>query len=74
MEIGKVKCWEFMECGPDIYSSCPAFLLGAGRKCWFVAGTFCGKKVRGINAMKLTSCKECKFYQYMKSWDKLCSV
>ena len=70
----KVNCWEFMECSAETYSSCPAYFLKAGRMCWFVAGTFCGKKIRGINALRLTSCRECTFYQYMKSWDKMSSA
>jgi hypothetical protein len=71
MGTAKVRCWEFMECPPEIYKFCPAHILRAGRKCWFVAGTFCGSKVRGINALKLTSCEDCKFYQHIHLWDKL---
>ena len=34
-----------------------------GRFCWSLTGTFCGEKVQGTNAMKLTSCMKCDFFR-----------
>lgn len=33
----------------------------AGRFCWAVAGTLCGRKIQGIYAMKLMNCLNCEF-------------
>lgn len=33
----------------------------AGRFCWAVAGTFCGGKLQGTYAEKLTNCLNCEF-------------
>jgi len=38
----------------------------AGRVCWVVAGTFCGGKVQGTFAHKLTSCMQCEFYKQVE--------
>ena len=37
--------------------------LNGGRACWAVTGTFCGGKVQGTFAAKLSNCKECAFFQ-----------
>lgn len=63
----KVKCWEFTRCGVEKAEGaaqmiCPAY-PNYGRICWAIAGTFCGKKVRGAIAQKLGDCKKCEFYQ-----------
>ena len=34
----------------------------AGRTCWAVTGTFCGGKVQGTFAAKLSNCMHCDFY------------
>jgi hypothetical protein len=36
-----------------------------GRACWMVAGTFCGGRVQGTFAAKLTNCMSCDFYQQL---------
>lgn len=36
---------------------------GAGRACWYVAGTLCGGKVQGVFAAKIVNCKNCEFYR-----------
>lgn len=38
----------------------------AGRACWIVAGTLCGRKVQGTYAAQLSSCIACDFYQLVK--------
>ncbi len=38
-----------------------------GRYCWKVAGTFCGGKVQGTWAMKMTSCSQCDFFKLVKN-------
>lgn len=34
-----------------------------GRTCWIVSGTFCGGKVQGTFASKLSNCMDCEFYK-----------
>ncbi len=41
--------------------------VAAGRACWVVAGTFCGGKVQGSFAQKVTNCLQCEFYQAVRS-------
>jgi len=38
-----------------------------GRICWRVAGTFCGGKVQGTSAQKLSNCAACDFYHLVKN-------
>ena len=35
----------------------------AGRACWALAGTFCGGKVQGSFAAKMSNCMACDFYK-----------
>ena len=37
--------------------------INGGRACWAVTGTFCGGKVQGTFASKLSNCKDCQFFQ-----------
>lgn len=39
----------------------------AGRACWVIAGTYCNGVRQGTFAQKYNSCKECDFYQVVKS-------
>jgi hypothetical protein len=41
-----------------------------GRACWVVAGTFCDSLLQGTYARKIDSCKECDFYNLVKSEDQ----
>lgn len=54
-----VKCWERKNCS---HKDCPAY-LNTDRRCWLVAGTFCGGKPQGEFAVKYKSCTECDVYQ-----------
>ncbi len=61
-------CWEAKKCGripggakAEELGVCPAYPDG-GRKCWDIAGTFCGGKVQGDAADKLGGCLTCEFY------------
>lgn len=38
-----------------------------GRACWAVAGTLCSEQPMGTFAQKISNCKTCKFYQYIKA-------
>jgi hypothetical protein len=38
-----------------------------GRACWALAGTFCGGKVQGAFAEKLTNCMQCEFYKIVQN-------
>jgi hypothetical protein len=33
-----------------------------GRSCWVVSGTYCGGKVQGTYASKLSNCLTCEFF------------
>jgi hypothetical protein len=65
--MAAIQCWEYMKCGQEIISFCPAFLQNQGRACWYVAGTMCGGKVQGIYARTIESCRECDFYKKVKA-------
>ena len=63
------SCWETKKCGRTPggdkvaqFGICPAYPKH-GKDCWAVAGTFCGGKVQGSSAQKLSSCLECAVYQ-----------
>ena len=64
--MAKIQCWEFMKCGREKDSSCPAVLQYAGRSCWLVAGTLCGGEAEGVNAARIQNCKLCDFYIKIK--------
>jgi len=38
-----------------------------GRVCWLIPGTFCGWKLNGTYADKLSNCHNCKFYKLVES-------
>jgi hypothetical protein len=38
-----------------------------GRACWALTGTFCGGKVQGTFAAKLSNCMDCEFYKLVGS-------
>ncbi|MBI4669567.1 MAG: hypothetical protein HY747_10385 [Elusimicrobia bacterium] len=52
-------------CPASTEKSCDGFNGGknGGRICWAAAGTFCGGKVQGIFAKKVSVCLECNFFQ-----------
>jgi len=64
--MSKIQCWEFLKCGHEKDSSCPAVVQKAGRSCWLVAGTLCGGAVQGDHAQKIGNCKQCVFYLKVK--------
>jgi len=37
-----------------------------GRACWMITGTFCGGKVQGTYAEKLSSCMNCDFFKAVR--------
>jgi hypothetical protein len=38
-----------------------------GRACWVISGTFCGSKVQGTFAAKMSNCMKCDFYGIVKA-------
>ena len=64
--------------GPDVaeLGVCPAATdttrdginggKGAGRHCWWIAGTFCGGKPQGTWAAKLFTCTKCDFFMHVR--------
>ena len=59
----KLQCWQFLKCGMEdcTKNHCPAY-PHYGRVCWAIAGTYCGGKIEGTYAQKITDCKKCPFY------------
>lgn len=41
-----------------------------GRSCWALVGTFCGGKVQGSFASKLSGCLDCEFYNTVKNEER----
>ena len=39
--------------------------VNGGRACWAIAGTLCGGETQGSFAHKISTCRDCKFYQYI---------
>ncbi len=67
------QCWEVKKCGRTpggdkvhMLGICPAY-PDHGRECWKIAGTFCGGKVQGDSAQKLTSCVQCEFFKEVRA-------
>lgn len=58
-KTSKARCWEKKKCKSK---GCPAYLNPDGR-CWLIAGTMCGGRVRGEFALKYKSCTECEVYR-----------
>lgn len=67
------------------FGVCPAYTLqkangihsgmNGGRCCWAISGTFCGGKVQGSFASKLSGCMSCNFYkQVTDSEDNILSA
>ncbi len=67
-EAGGSKTGEFGICpaAMDIMSNGTNSGRNGGRYCWKIAGTFCGGKVQGSWASKMTNCTACEFYQIVK--------
>lgn len=40
--------------------------INAGRICWNISGTFCGKKIQGSYARTQVSCKSCSFFKKVR--------
>jgi hypothetical protein len=64
-----MNCWEFKKCGREAGGArsaelgvCPAY-PNHGHSCDVVAGAFCGGKVQGSFAAKLSSCMKCDFWK-----------
>lgn len=68
-EKGAVRCWQYMECSHQYDKKCPIFENQASRKCWLVAGSLNGGKPfsQNIREKIIDSCKECEFYNKIKS-------
>ncbi|MBU1023967.1 hypothetical protein KKB99_06760 [bacterium] len=40
--------------------------INGGRYCWQIAGTFCGEKVQGEYAKKISTCMVCDFFKLVR--------
>jgi len=63
-EPNGLKVAEFGVCPASIEKKVDGIHAGknGGRSCWVVSGTYCGGKVQGTYASKLTNCMACEFY------------
>jgi methyl-accepting chemotaxis protein len=64
-----LNCWEFKHCGREAGGAkaeelgvCPAY-PDHGHDCAAIAGTLCGGKAQGSFAQKISTCRQCEFYQ-----------
>lgn len=64
-QVGGVKVAELGVCPAALESRVDGVHGGknGGRSCWALTGTFCGGKVQGTFASKLTNCMDCEFYK-----------
>ena len=78
----KKNCWEYFQCGRHPggervreFGVCPVFDeqysgindgLYAGRICWAVAGSFCGRVRQGVKAKARFTCMCCPFFKAVK--------
>jgi hypothetical protein len=64
-EAGGFKSEEFGICPVFLEDSVNGINNGknGGRCCWVVAGSFCGGKIQGTFADKVTNCLFCDFYK-----------
>ena len=53
-------CWEVMNCGKE---DCPCY-TSKNTRCWLIAGTYCGGKVKGAFVEKFGSCFDCPVYRH----------
>lgn len=58
-----MNCWEFKNCAPVTYQSCPAYPK-KGLDCWKITGTKCaqGRVEMATIAEKILHCRTCDFY------------
>jgi methyl-accepting chemotaxis protein len=68
-EPGGVKSKELGVCPASVDTQSDGINSGknAGRYCWKVAGTFCGGKVQGNWADKMSNCQDCMVYKRVKN-------
>ena len=55
-----LKCWEHKKCTKK---DCPSY-ENDHRRCWQVAGTFCGGTVQGYFATKYGDCRKCDVFKH----------
>lgn len=67
-EVGGKKVSEFGICPASTDTLLEGVHGGicAGRACWVVAGTMCGRKVQGSFAQKYLDCGLCDFYNMVR--------
>lgn len=56
------SCWDLMNCPDETREKCPAY-LNEDRRCWLIAGTWCGGEVQKDLTRKQDRCVTCKFFQ-----------
>lgn len=66
---GLVRCREAKECSQ---TECPAY-DAQDRRCWQIAGTYCGGEVQGVFAQKLERCDQCEVFKASRP-DKLTAL
>ena len=56
------SCWDLMDCPEETREKCPAY-LNEDRRCWLIAGTWCGGELQKDLTRKQDRCVTCKFFQ-----------
>jgi hypothetical protein len=66
---GGESCHEFGVCPAAMEKRLDGIHGGvnAGRACWVVSGTMCRSSVQGTFAKKFSDCRNCDFYESVKS-------
>jgi len=61
-----MKCWEFMSCPREVYTSCPAYPM-RGHECWKMPHTLCdgGRHVKDSLVEKVSFCRQCEYYKQL---------
>lgn len=62
-QLARARCWEAMECLPEIRNHCIAYLTRQGHLCWFLTGTMCQGQNKRCWDEKLRECLKCSFLQ-----------
>jgi len=62
-ELGRIACWEIVNCPPDLRDTCTAYRSRQGHLCWFLTGTVCGGRRLHNWDDKKARCSVCPVFQ-----------
>lgn len=64
----KENCWDIMRCSDEHKAKCPAY-KSAEKRCWLIAGTWCGGVKQGDAKSKRHNCMNCQAFKEMSGRD-----